>query len=103
MRKVLNKLSGMYYNINLRTKLVISYLILIIIPVMVLVYFSYITIHKSVVEQTGKAYLETLKQAEKNIAFGIETAYNIADLTQSNYDIQLILRTVSERALTSGK
>ncbi|CAH1200179.1 hypothetical protein PAECIP111891_01526 [Paenibacillus allorhizoplanae] len=103
MRKVINKLSGVYYNINLRTKLVISYLILIIIPVMVLVYFSYITIHKSVVEQTGKAYLETLKQAEKNIAFGIETAYNIADLTQSNYDIQLILRTVSERALTSGE
>ncbi|OAS21212.1 sensor histidine kinase [Paenibacillus oryzisoli] len=103
MRTVLNKLSGMYYNINLRTKLVISYLILIIIPVMVLVYFSYITIHKSVVEQTGNAYLETLKQAEKNIAFGIETAYNIADLTQSNYDIQQILRTVSERALTSGE
>ncbi|NQX69726.1 sensor histidine kinase [Paenibacillus alba] len=103
MRKLKNKLTSVYYNINLRTKLVTSYLILIIIPVMVLVYFSYITIHKSVVEQTGKAYLETLKQAEKNIAFGIETAYNIADLTQSNYDIQLILRTVSERALSSGE
>ncbi|MNH99504.1 Sensor histidine kinase YpdA [compost metagenome] len=103
MRKAKNKLSGIYYNINLRTKLVISYLILIIIPVVVLVYFSYITIHKSVVEQTGKAYLETLKQAEKNITFGIEAAYSIADLAQSNYDIQQILRTVSERPLTSAE
>jgi len=99
----IRKVSDLYYHINLRTKLVISYLILIIIPVVVLVYFSYSTIHKSVVEQTGKAYLETLKQAEKNITFGIETAYNIADLAQSNYDVQQILRTVSERTLTSAE
>jgi two-component system sensor histidine kinase YesM len=103
MRDVIFKLSGIYYNINLRTKLVFSYLILIIIPVFILVYFSYSTIHKSVVEQTGKAYLETLKQAEKNISFGMETAYNIADLAQSNYDVQQILRTVSERPLTSSE
>lgn len=103
MRDVIFKLSGIYYNINLRTKLVFSYLILIIIPVFILVYFSYSTIHKSVVEQTGKAYLETLKQAEKNIAFGMETAYNIADLAQSNYDVQQILRTVAERPLTSSE
>ncbi|RTE08792.1 cache domain-containing sensor histidine kinase [Paenibacillus whitsoniae] len=103
MSQWIGKLSALYYNINLRTKLVISYLILIIIPVVVLVYFSYSTIHKSVVEQTGKAYLETLKQAEKNIAFGIESAYNIANLAQSNYDVQQILRTVSERPLTSAE
>ncbi|MDR6550575.1 histidine kinase [Paenibacillus qinlingensis] len=103
MRIVMNKLSSLYYNINLRTKLVMSYLILIIIPVVVLVYFSYVTIHKSVVEQTGKAYLETLKQAEKNITFGIESAYSIADLTQSNYEIQQILRTIAERPLTSAE
>lgn len=103
MRKLADVLSGFYYNLNLRTKLVFSYLILIIVPVFLLVYFTYTTIHKSVVEQTGNAYLEALKQAEKNIAFGLDVGYDIADLAQSNYDIQKVLQTVAERQLTSAE
>lgn len=103
MRKIREMLSTFYYNINLRTKLIISYLILIVIPVFFLVFFSYMNIHKSVVEETEKAYLEALKQAEKNITFGIDAGYNIANLTQSNYDIQKILRAISERQLTSSE
>ncbi|NOU85344.1 HAMP domain-containing protein [Paenibacillus sp. LMG 31460] len=103
MRKLADVLSGFYYNLNLRTKLVFSYLILIIVPVFLLVYFTYTTIHKSVVEQTGNAYLEALKQAEKNVAFGLDVGYVIADLAQSNYDIQKVLQTVAERQLTSAE
>ncbi|WP_261302179.1 sensor histidine kinase [Paenibacillus andongensis] len=103
MRKLADVLSGFYYNLNLRTKLVFSYLILIIVPVFLLVYFTYTTIHKSVVEQTGNAYLEALKQAEKNVAFGLDVGYDIADLAQSNYDIQKVLQTVAERQLTSAE
>lgn len=100
MKRIMKKLSTIYYDINLRTKLIISYLILIIIPVFFLVFFSYTNIHKSVVEQTGVVYMEALEQAEKNITFGIDIAYNIAYFTQADYKIQSILRTVSERELS---
>lgn len=101
MKRLRDLLSRYYYNVNLRKKLVISYLILIIIPVFFLVFFSYTNIRKSAVQNTGAAYLETLKQVEKNISFGLETAYNISNLTQSNFQIQNILRIVSQRDLTS--
>jgi two-component system sensor histidine kinase YesM len=85
---------------RLRTKLILSYLLLIVLPLGILVFFSYVNIHRTVVQQSGIAYLEALKQAEKNIGFGIQTAHLIADQAQSSYDIQLILKTVAERPLT---
>lgn len=103
MGRILEAAGNQYYNMRLRTKLVWSYLLLIIVPLGILVYFSYVNIHKTVVEQSAVAYLEALKQANKNIAYGIQTAPLIADQAQSNYDVQLILRTVAERAPTQAE
>lgn len=103
MKRITASFSGLFNYWPLRTKLVLSYLILIIIPVFILVHISYLNIHRSVVHQTGNAYLEALKQAEKNISFGLAAAHNIADLAQTNDEIQRVLRVLEERPPGKGE
>lgn len=103
MRRIAASFTGLFNYWPLRTKLVLSYLILIIIPVFVLVHISYLNIHRSVVQQTGSAYLEALKQAEKNISFGLMAAHNVADLAQTNEEIQRVLRVLAERPPGKGE
>ncbi|UKS29601.1 sensor histidine kinase [Paenibacillus sp. HWE-109] len=100
MSRLIRLVGDVYYSMSLRTKLIISYLLLIVLPVGLLVYFSYMNIHKTVLQQSGLAYLEAIKQAEKNIGYGTETAKAIGDQAQNSYDIQRILKTVSQRELT---
>lgn len=93
-------LQEQFDSISLRAKLTLSFLVLIIVPVVLLSFFTYSNIHRTVLEQTGSAYLEALKQSEINISYGLGIAGSIAELAQSSPDLQRIMRTVYERPLT---
>lgn len=96
----LRKLGSLPYSLHLRTKLVLSYLLLIVLPVILLGVLTYSNVREVVMEQTGSAYLEALRQAKKNIAYGLEVGVQIADSTRGNPDVLRILKTMKERPLT---
>lgn len=100
MKSIANAVRFVFYSFNLRSKLIISYLLLIIIPVVLLGVLTYSNVRHVVMEQTGKAYLEALKQAQKNISYKLEVATKISNQAQDNYEIQRILRNLIQRPLT---
>lgn len=90
-----------YYNLNLRKKLTITYLVFIVIPVAMLGVLTYNNIQKTVMEQTGAAYLEALRQTEINIGYGLSAATSIAELIQTTPSIQNVLKKVYAGEITN--
>jgi two-component system sensor histidine kinase YesM len=97
----LRKLGSVTYRMNLRTKLILTYLLLIVLPVILLGALTYSNVRGVVVKQTGSAYLEALRQAKKNIGYRLEVGIQVADTVRTNPDILRVLKTMKERPLTA--
>ncbi len=103
MKKLKGALTAIFYNLSLRSKLILSYLLIIAIVVVGLACIPYVNFYRSAVSQSGNAYMEALRQAEKNIRYGISSANIIAEQAQVNDEAQKILSTIASRELTSAE
>ncbi|TLS49096.1 sensor histidine kinase [Paenibacillus antri] len=78
--------------IGLRTKLMCSYLALIVLATALIGYFSYLNATRIVEEQIGETYKQALRQAAINITYRLEEIENVSEQILMNPQLQAILK-----------
>ena len=78
---------------RLKTKLIITYILLTVIPMAILGYITYYQNTKAIEEQVGEYVPRLLKQANKNIENEINELENLPNLIYNSSDVMSILRT----------
>jgi two-component system, sensor histidine kinase YesM len=79
---------------HFRSKLILSYLLLATIPVLVIVYLSYIYSIQSIREHTVTNITGTLKQIRDNVLYKAENIIRISDKVYYNRELQADMNTV---------
>jgi two-component system sensor histidine kinase YesM len=78
---------------RLKTKLIITYILLTVIPLAILGYIIYFQNTKAIEEQVGEYVPRLLNQANKNIESEITELGNLPNLIYNSSDVMSILRT----------
>ncbi|WP_226529646.1 sensor histidine kinase [Metabacillus niabensis] len=78
---------------RLKTKLIITYILLTVIPMAILGYITYYQNTKAIEEEVGEYVPRLLKQANKNIENEINELGNLPNLIYNSSDVMAILRT----------
>ncbi|OAS82571.1 MULTISPECIES: cache domain-containing sensor histidine kinase [Metabacillus] len=79
-------------NFQLKTKLIITYILLTVIPMAVLGYITYYQNTKAIEEQVGEYVPRLLNQANKNIENEINEIGNLPNLIYNSSDVMAVLR-----------
>ncbi|MEY2192056.1 sensor histidine kinase [Neobacillus sp. BF23-41] len=79
-------------NYQLRMRLIITYILLTLIPITVLVYFSYYQYTKLIEEQVGENVPKILDQMNKNIDNQMSELENLPELLYNSNDVISVLR-----------
>ncbi|PSL36361.1 two-component system sensor histidine kinase YesM [Planomicrobium soli] len=81
-----------FKNYRLRTKLIVTYVLLTVIPISLLGYIAYSQYTKSIEEQVGEYIPKLLKQANENIANQVRELREYPDLLYNSDEVVGILR-----------
>ncbi len=88
--------------LKLRSKMLIAFIVILLIPSVIIGFFSYRKSSSIIEEQTSRAYLEALRQTAINISYRLTEVENISDIIYTNVQLQSILRRASRQELTIG-
>ncbi len=88
--------------LKLRSKMLIAFIAILLIPSVIIGFFSYRKSSFIIEEQTSRAYLEALRQTAINISYRLTEVENISDIIYTNVQLQNILRRASRQELTIG-
>ncbi len=88
---------------SLRLKLILSYLLLLLLPLSALAGYAYVSIDALLVRQTGEAYHEIVKQAALAVDNGMHGYEIAASAVRSNERLLGTLRVMRIRGLTLGE
>ncbi|HZH62203.1 MAG TPA: sensor histidine kinase [Metabacillus sp.] len=78
---------------RLKTKLIITYILLTVIPMAILGYITYYQNTKAIEEEVGEYVPRLLNQANKNIENEINELGNLPNLIYNSSDVMAVLRT----------
>lgn len=89
-----------FMNLNLRTKLIILFILIALIPLMLLGLFSYQKSSKMMQEQVSEGMLEKLSQINRNLSFFIQDVEQLSMYIYRNEMVQDILNQPADRQHT---
>ncbi len=95
--------NGPFAQMSLRTKLITSYLLLLLLPMTMLGGFAYASIGQLLVAQSQSAYEETLRQAALGISSAMDNHLVAASAIQNNERLLSMLRILRIRELSPGE
>ncbi|WKA54407.1 cache domain-containing sensor histidine kinase [Planococcus shixiaomingii] len=90
-----------FKNYRLRTKLIVTYVLLTVIPMSLLGYIAYSQYANSIEEQVGEYIPKLLKQANENIANQIRELEDLPDLLYNSDEVVEILREDAHQSRSS--
>ncbi|TWT27327.1 sensor histidine kinase [Planomicrobium sp. CPCC 101110] len=90
-----------FKNYRLRTKLIVTYVLLTVIPISLLGYIAYSQYTKSIEEQVGEYIPKLLEQANENIANQIRELRKFPDLLYNSDEVVEVLRKDAHQSRSS--
>lgn len=95
--------AGAIRRMSLRSKLIASYLLLLLLPLSLLGGFASVSIERLLVEQSRAAYQETVRQTALNMQNIMDNYQASAEAVRGNERLLSALRTLRIRPLTLGE